>query len=51
MAWAMANPDGGCFSLTVWNQSLCPALDALLVQVESAPAGLGAQLIQAAPGE
>ncbi|WP_353859725.1 helix-turn-helix domain-containing protein [Azospirillum formosense] len=34
------------YHLTEWGQSLCPALDALLIWAEGAPAGLRSQLIQ-----
>jgi DNA-binding HxlR family transcriptional regulator len=36
------------YHLTDWGQSLCPALDALLVWAEAAPSDLRARLIQAA---
>lgn len=38
------------YHLTDWGQSLCPALDALLLWAEAAPAELRSRLIQEAPG-
>lgn len=39
------------YHLTAWGQSLCPALDALLVWVESAPAELRSQPVPASQSE
>lgn len=36
------------YHLTEWGQSLCPALDALLVWAEHAPAELGSRLVESA---
>jgi DNA-binding HxlR family transcriptional regulator len=38
------------YHLTEWGQSLCPALDALLVWAEAAPSDLGSQPVQASQG-
>ncbi|WP_207484962.1 winged helix-turn-helix transcriptional regulator [Arenibaculum pallidiluteum] len=38
------------YHLTEWGQSLCPALDALLIWAEGAPAGIRSRLIDDAPG-
>jgi DNA-binding HxlR family transcriptional regulator len=35
------------YQLTEWGQSLCPALDALLLWAESAPPGLRSRLVEA----
>ncbi|HYG88025.1 MAG TPA: helix-turn-helix domain-containing protein [Azospirillum sp.] len=37
------------YHLTEWGQSLCPALDALLIWAEGAPAEVRSRLIQEAP--
>ena len=37
------------YHLTEWGQSLCPALDALLLWAEDAPAGVRSSLIQEVP--
>jgi DNA-binding HxlR family transcriptional regulator len=39
------------YHLTDWGQSLCPALDALLVWAESAPPDLRARVVEAARRE
>lgn len=39
------------YHLTEWGQSLCPALDALLIWAEQAPPEQGSRLVQAARGD
>ena len=39
------------YHLTEWGLALCPAVDALLMWAEGAPADLRAKLIQEAPGQ
>lgn len=38
------------YHLTEWGQSLCPALDALLLWAEGAPAEVRSKLIEETPG-